>query len=701
MRLLLIDSRVKNYEAFVNACIPNEVEAIVFNFLSDNYASILSKKTQESYESVALVSHNYKRPVFQLTLRERPCYIRDKNTFASWDGFYSFLSGFNTPIVDLMACSLFSDQKWKSVFVNLESRGAINFRASADDTGNLSAGGNWVLESDNVNVKDLYFTELIGEYKYLLTGQFQDLFAWKKSNNLNTDFTPGDVYVWGNPALGGSPDGTTGTGDIEKISTISNVKRIYSTGYAFAALTSSGDVWVWGDPNAGGSPVYGVGNGAVTQIPGLTGVTAIYSTRYAFAALTGNSGVFVWGDPDNGGAYNGSAGPIEGLTGVTAIYSASYAFAALTGNSGVFVWGDPDYGGAYNGSAGPIEGLTGVTAIYSTFAAFAALTGNSGVFVWGDPDNGGAYNGSAGPIEGLTGVTAIYSTGFAFAAIVDTTEVNGGVFVWGSSFGGGDYGGVSGPIEGLTGVTAIYSTFYAFAALKGDGGVFVWGAPFAGGDYGGSAGPIDGLTGVTAIYSTFSAFAALTSGTVWVWGDPNAGGSPEFGVNSQGPIEGLGDVTTIYSTDFAFAALTGNDTVWVWGDPNAGGSPTPTGSGNLDQIISPGFFGITSIYSNGGEDPETSALIGSFAAKNSNGEVFVWGASNAGGSPTPTNPSGNVAKVEKDGFTNPSAIYASIGAFAAIVPKPTPPTPSYNIVIPIKNNAFSNLLNYLLFFPDN
>ena len=42
-------------------------------------------------------------------------------------------------------------------------------RASDDNTGNLKVGGDLVLESDNVNIKDLYFdSESIEKWKYTL-----------------------------------------------------------------------------------------------------------------------------------------------------------------------------------------------------------------------------------------------------------------------------------------------------------------------------------------------------------------------------------------------------------------------------------------------------------------------------------------------------------------------------------------------------
>ena len=46
----------------------------------------------------------------------------------------------------------------------LERKLNINFRSSNNKTGNMIAGGDWVLESDNINIKDLYFNESISSW---------------------------------------------------------------------------------------------------------------------------------------------------------------------------------------------------------------------------------------------------------------------------------------------------------------------------------------------------------------------------------------------------------------------------------------------------------------------------------------------------------------------------------------------------------
>jgi hypothetical protein len=449
MRLLLIDSRVQNYQAFIDST-KELVESIVYNFYSDTYESILNKKTQDSYESIALVSHNYHRIDFSFLYNEEPCYFINDN-FDSWDKFYNFLANFNTPIVDMLACSLFSETSngslWKDVFINLESRGCINFRASADDTGNLSIGGNWIMESDNVNVKDLYFTELIEEYKYLLSGQFSDLLVFQRSNQLNTvDIqyqNPGTVAVWGNPSNGGNTGQVIG---------LTNVKSIYSTDSAFAALKQDGTVAVWGNPSNGGN---------TGQVIGLTNVKSIYSSgNYfsgvgAFAALKQDGTVAVWGNTSVGG----NTGQVEGLTNVKNIYSNGNAivsaFAALKEDGTVSVWGALGNGG----NTDDVEGLTNVKSIYSNARAFAALKEDGTVAVWGNFFNGG----DTGAVEGLANVKNIYSNGEYFGASFTALKNDKTLYAWGSS----SYGGNNNQVIDINNVSTVYSTTSAYAALIG------------------------------------------------------------------------------------------------------------------------------------------------------------------------------------------------------------------------------------------
>lgn len=62
-------------------------------------------------------------------------------------------------IIDILTCNL-NKPSFASSVAQIQTDLGINIRYSLDQTGNAPEG-NWVLESDGVDVKDLYFTELI------------------------------------------------------------------------------------------------------------------------------------------------------------------------------------------------------------------------------------------------------------------------------------------------------------------------------------------------------------------------------------------------------------------------------------------------------------------------------------------------------------------------------------------------------------
>jgi len=62
--------------------------------------------------------------------------------------------------VDLLSCSLIATAEGKAFLQELETRTGCNFAASTDKTGNPSdSSTDWVMESDNVDIRPLYFSD--------------------------------------------------------------------------------------------------------------------------------------------------------------------------------------------------------------------------------------------------------------------------------------------------------------------------------------------------------------------------------------------------------------------------------------------------------------------------------------------------------------------------------------------------------------
>jgi hypothetical protein len=76
--------------------------------------------------------------------------------------------------IDLLSCCLLKYQP--DLALTLEQKYKVNFAASDDETGNMEQGGDWVLESDGVDVKDVYWDgEALLEYQITMWGGFDKI----------------------------------------------------------------------------------------------------------------------------------------------------------------------------------------------------------------------------------------------------------------------------------------------------------------------------------------------------------------------------------------------------------------------------------------------------------------------------------------------------------------------------------------------
>jgi uncharacterized protein YjbI with pentapeptide repeats len=116
----------------------------------------------------------------------------DDSGLHTWADFSSFIelmkANFHMETFDLMACALYSKPEWKYVIDTLEIKHNITIRASNDDTGNSYSGGNWILESNAMDLTTVYFTSRIYDWKYVLstmTHSSYNVLRWNSPYNVN------------------------------------------------------------------------------------------------------------------------------------------------------------------------------------------------------------------------------------------------------------------------------------------------------------------------------------------------------------------------------------------------------------------------------------------------------------------------------------------------------------------------------------
>ncbi len=549
MKLLLIDDYIINCKALIN---PRKegVEYLLFNSSSDTYERILKMMRDVCTQctDVAFIQHGYKgRQGLEFLEQEAVMSINEAEPYPSFDKFKNFLvslkSEFGVERFDLLACSLYVGDKIKAIVEYLEKETGIDLRASSNFTGNAEEGGDWIMESDNVDIRENYFTDAISSFKGVLY-EYAGTSNYGK-NKLVKDFSGNVVFFHRYPSL-------NGTGQ-----PINPMYDASGNQVKFPPCSIS----VWGNTDV--NTIFNNGDLFEYASPptNITDFVAVYSTYAAFAGLRSNGTVVCWGSERYGAAlqYNSigfnsdfitekwAAMPAN-LNNVKHIYSTERAFAALKYDGTVTVWGNYAYGGR------------------ETYISESLYLGN---LYYGKPSS-------------MQNVESIYSTERVFIALTtDDIAYSWGQYNYGSTL----YGAFNTP---ETNVKAIYTNRYAFCLLKADGTLKTFGDP----QYGGGR-TVNTNTSYKCIYSTERAFAALKfNGTVEVWGDAEYGGSTNSG-DSGGPNQYSGmpssltnsstaNVIEIYSTDKAFLALkSGRQSFEVWGSDYGGGYNSSRGTTSL------------------------------------------------------------------------------------------------------------------------
>jgi uncharacterized protein YjbI with pentapeptide repeats len=642
--LLLIDSRVTDYQDIINAK-QTGVQHLVFhvedmNTEANPFEYIQTRITElgvSAYTNVGLIQHNMRLPVYSMfgsgsgsgsgsfdaTIADVETADPTLQTWAGVSGFITHLKNtYGVQNFDMMACALYSDPNWKYIIDTLAAQTGVTIRASTDDTGAAALGGDWFLESHTgVNLKDVYFTEAIEDFRGVL------IFSTKLDTHSlfsTKSMAVGKATAWGATNYGGGTDVNTITGGV----ITSGVVAVYGNNETFAALKTNGSVSTWGPPSSGGNQTL---NGTSPSVASslTSGVVEIYANRNAFAALKNDGTVITWGFSD----YGGSSTSVV-LTNVVDIFSSIYSFAALKSNGSLVTWGQ--YLGDSSTVAAALNSdvVSVIMAIRGDVGAAAAIKSNGSVVTWPSTSTIGG-NSSTVTSSISSGVVVVYSDNHTFAALKN----NGSVINWGNttySLDGNPYTAATSVT--LTNIVTINRHDYgAYAALNINGGVVTWGLNMNGGNSSGKS----LSSNVVKVYNNYFAFAALKfDGSVVTWG------SSAYGGDSTSVASDLSSgVVAVYGTVNAFAALKSNGRVITWGSSASGGS-----SSSVATDISAGIVGIYSNYN-------------AFAALRNDGKLITWGNSLYGGN------SSSVASDLSAGVV--SVNNTSQGAFAAITSSAT------------------------------
>ena len=156
-KLLLVDSRV-----FIQPYIDyrkDSVDYIIFDYYIDTFDSLYDKIESNKYNQIGLVQHANLSTGFNFLKKE----INTQPIYSSLSLFLVKLKSKGIQIFDFLGCELYDPTKTPAIFNYLEETSGIDLRASTNLTG--SSPGDWIMESDNVNIKPVYWTDEIDQYK--------------------------------------------------------------------------------------------------------------------------------------------------------------------------------------------------------------------------------------------------------------------------------------------------------------------------------------------------------------------------------------------------------------------------------------------------------------------------------------------------------------------------------------------------------
>jgi alpha-tubulin suppressor-like RCC1 family protein/uncharacterized protein YjbI with pentapeptide repeats len=497
----------------------------------------------------------------------------DLTTWNEVINFWNLLvSVYNVQYIDYLGCAILNDLNWNYIIFDqldgLDVHCPARFRASNNNTGNED-GSDWILESDGVDVKELYFTDNILNWPHSLIytpGSFLN-------NQTRPPYktVPGTVYGYGQ---NGPSRSTTTSGFPANLTAVAanvaaNIIAVYSSSNTAFALNINGELIGWGANPYGGNINL---NPSISNLY-TSNIIKVAAIGTGVSALKSNGSVVIVGNPVNWIVPPRTVGNVN--SNVVDIFSITSAFAALKINGAVYAWGQDNAGGNTDYPRRQSSILnSNVKKIYPMVGGFAAILSNGFVHTWGTPGLKAVWTtfnlnipDNPSIVSNLiSNVYDIKSGGSVYGALKDT----GQLVLWGANSGGGN-ATISPATSNLftSNVIGMFFNQVSSAILKINGSVLTFGTAATGGNANLSLpGTFSNLqSNVVQIYSGTNSFIALKAdGSVFAWGTQNQGGNIDF------PIPGS-NVIAVYNTGGSgFAALKKNGSVFTWGAASYGGN---------------------------------------------------------------------------------------------------------------------------------
>jgi alpha-tubulin suppressor-like RCC1 family protein len=169
INLLLIDFNTPDKQFIIDNLLPN-VKYIEINSLVESYSEIQTKiqnLNEQRFNNISIIrvndKHFFKLPIYNVTSVDSEELSKEEfNNFR--DFLLNLKNQYEMHFFDVITCNAY-DTHWQQFITAFKNNYSLHIRTSANVTG---LNGDWILESDNINLVGLYFSENIINYKYSL-----------------------------------------------------------------------------------------------------------------------------------------------------------------------------------------------------------------------------------------------------------------------------------------------------------------------------------------------------------------------------------------------------------------------------------------------------------------------------------------------------------------------------------------------------
>lgn len=176
-KLLILSNLLQDKETLISS-LNSDVDYIIFDNSQDD--SLILDKVTSKIKNIGFVYYNVKSNLVTF-LKDKYNYDESGNIIDvrdnEFEGYFTLrtLDLFRdikrkTPdlTVDYLTCNM-NNQDFKTQALNVEKKYGIKIRYSLDKTGS-SSSSNWILESHNINIKNVYFNSNIDKWNQILDG---------------------------------------------------------------------------------------------------------------------------------------------------------------------------------------------------------------------------------------------------------------------------------------------------------------------------------------------------------------------------------------------------------------------------------------------------------------------------------------------------------------------------------------------------